>query len=91
MAPSIQDMGLRHDGRVLVFTVVVNTHEDVAEVMMRVQKAARGQHRAAVMCSAALHTGENGKQVWQATQQLAKEIAANPKSVEVDDEGKPSG
>lgn len=83
-----QDMTLKYDGRVLRFEVFVNTAEDASEVLMRIQKAARGQGRAAVLAMASIYTGDDGANVWKALQSMAVEAAANPKSIAVDEDGK---
>lgn len=87
--PEIQDMGVRFDGRVLKFDIFVNSDEDLTEVLMRLQKAARGQKRNAVMAAASLYTGDAGREIWAAIQKTSAEVAANPKAKAVDEDGKP--
>ena len=83
------DFTLRYDGRVLRLDIFVNTDEDPNEVLMRVQKAARGQQRNAVVAAASIYSGKQGQEVWAGVQGLVKQVAQNPKSENVDEDGKP--
>lgn len=50
---SIHDFSVKYDGKGYRFDVFVNTNEDPAEIAKRIQKAARGQIKAAVMVAVA--------------------------------------
>jgi len=74
---------------VLRFDVYVNTNEDIHEVLARIQKAARGQCRAAVIAAGSLYAGTEAQQVWESLQRLVVTTAANPKAIDVDEDLKP--
>lgn len=82
--PSIHDMGLRYGGRVRCITVWVNTDEDDQKLMGRVQRAARGIKMNAVVMTYAGYDGKNGEEAWAELQNIAKGIAAHPKSEDID-------
>lgn len=87
--PFTADMELRHDGKVLVLTVVVNSNEKPEEVVARVSKAARGQLRNAVHVELRGYGGADALAIWQEVQRSALQTATNPKSKIVDEDLKP--
>ena len=86
--PFINDMSLKHDGRVLRFEIFVNSDEDAKEVLIRLQRAGRGQQRNAVLAVCSVYTSEEGAKIWAELQKFSTKMAQNPKSVAVDADGK---
>lgn len=84
-----QDMSCKYGGRVVRLDVFVNTNEDINDLISRVSKAARGQFRNAVLIGGSLHDGDEGAEIWSTIQRMSTNIAADARSVEVDDELKP--
>lgn len=82
----IQDMSLRYGGRVIRIEVYVNTDADVNKIASKIARSARGLRQDAVVVTVSVHDGEQGKALWESLQELAKEVAADPRSVEVDGE-----
>lgn len=85
----ITDMSTKYDGRVVRLDVIINTDEDVQEIVGRIAKAARGQQRNASMVGANIFTGDDGRKVWAAVRGLSVTAAADPRAVEVDEDMRP--
>ena len=82
----VHDFTTKFNGEGYVFTVFVNTNEDPREIGARLQKAARGQIKAACMVGVAALTPEETRERMEA---LAK-IAASGAGKEVDIDWHPS-
>lgn len=78
-SPTVQDMTLKYDGRVLVVTAVVNTDADPYDIKKRVNRALRGDRLDAVLAKIEGYSGAAGEVAWRAAQAVLTKIAAHPK------------
>lgn len=64
-------MDLRHDGRVLLVTLVINTAADPYQLAKSLKRVAAGERLDAHICQLEGYTGAEGAKVWKVVQEIS--------------------
>jgi hypothetical protein len=81
------DMQLKHDGKVIIVHIVINTDRNHYHLAKELRRVARGPRLDALLMWIEGYDGEGGEAVWKEMQKVAVKMAADPKATPFDDGG----